>query len=155
MKTVLTYSCFGRNVCFIFLMILVSSCQTDKKKFVDTPKHYMAINDRDTAHLRIVEEESEFHGSYEIIYGRSGKDTGVVSGKVVKDTLSGIFTYKPFGGGYEKTVPFAVLKKDNMLFLGRGIATSYLNIHYYTPNVPIDYSDSKFMFKEVINSNNK
>jgi hypothetical protein len=156
-KIALKYSASAKGIWLILLLLatLISGCETKKKKIIDRSKHYMAINDRDTAHLRITEDETEFYGSYEILYGRTGKDSGEVRGQIIKDTLRGIFTYKPFGGGYKKSIPIALLKKDDMLYLGKGTANSYLNIPHFIATVPIDYSDSKFLFKEVIISNNK
>lgn len=157
MNIIVKYNYSGIKGCLIvlFLMTLVSSCETKKKDFIDRSKHYMAISGRDTAHLNITQDETEFYGSYEILYGRTGKDSGEVRGQISKDTLRGVFTYKPFGGGLKKSVPIALLKKDKMLYLGRGTANSYLNIPHFIATIPINYSNSKFIFKEVISSGNK
>jgi hypothetical protein len=131
----------------VCLLALTFGCK--KRDIYTMPRHYIAINNNDTAHLRITEGKTEFYGSYEILYGRSGKDSGDIRGLILKDTFRGVHTYTPYGGGPKKSVPFIALKKDGQLLLGKGVPTSYMNVPYYAPSVPIDYSEPKFVFKEM------
>ncbi|MEL1245555.1 hypothetical protein AAEO56_14870 [Flavobacterium sp. DGU11] len=131
------------------LIPMVYACNSKENEFKDNSTQYRAIKERDTAYLFLSMGEERFYGKYEIHYGASGRDKGDVRGEIKGDTLLGEFYFKPYGGGEKKRAPFVVLKKDGKLLLGKGVESSYLNISFYMPDIPIDYSDPAFIFEEL------
>lgn len=132
------------SILFVFLM----SCNSKEAKNDYNHVVYQAVNNKDTAILAINENNKRFYGRYEISYYRIGKDSGDVRGDIKGDTLRGDFHYISNGGSW-KRIPIALLKKENKLFLGSGVIGTYMNLPCFIPGTPIDYSNSKFVFKEM------
>ncbi|MCC9070285.1 hypothetical protein LNQ49_01535 [Flavobacterium sp. F-65] len=133
----------------ITVLLLIYSCNSKEKQ---EEKHfvYKAVNaNKDTALLSLTINKNRFYGQYEIKYGKAMKDSGSVKGDIVGDTLfKGDYNYLSYGGGL-KIIPIALLKKENKLFLGNGVISTYLGIPCFIPDVPISYTDSEFIFEEV------
>ncbi|WP_166923114.1 hypothetical protein [Flavobacterium poyangense] len=131
------------TVVFVFL-----SCNSKEKKDIYRSVLYRAVNNKDTALLHLNINNKRFYGRYEILHYNIGKDSGDVRGDIKGETLRGDYHYITFGGSW-KRVPLALLKKDGKLFLGSGVVGTYLNLPCFVPDVPIDYSNSEFVFEEV------
>ena len=131
-------------LCFVFLM----SCNSKDEKSKYNRLVYQAINDKDTAILSINVNDKRFFGHYERSYYQQGKDSGDVRGDIKGDTLRGDFHFISNGGSW-KRIPLALLKKENKLYLGSGIITTYFNLPCFMPGTPIEYENSKFVFEEV------
>lgn len=129
----------------ILLAGLLSGC--NEKNFSEDKFHYRAINGKDTALLSITIYKDRFYGEYEMIYGKRGKDSGVVRGQLYGDTLKGEYRYLSYGGS-KSIAPFALLKKDGKLRLGRGLKATYMGIPFYVKEVPIDY-ELGFVFESI------
>jgi hypothetical protein len=134
--------------CTLFLLfgLLLYSCGPKDK--LAKPTIYQAINGIDTARLKLNLDQDRFYGQFERQYGKMGKDSGDVRGAIKGDSLQGVYTYISFGGSWKKA-PFALLKKDNKLLLGKGIEAILLGEPCYLPGVPIDYDSSGFIFEEI------
>lgn len=131
----------------ILLLSLLCGCAKEKR-FKEKKSFYRAINGKDTAFLSISLTQTHFTGMYEIRYGTLGKDSGDIRGKISGDTLIGLYNYKTYGGN-NNIVPIALLRKGNKILWGKGLALSYMNIHYFSHDTPIDYDNSKFVFEEI------
>lgn len=140
-------SYFIKVAVLILLFSMMASCEFKAKRSQIEKTYYRAINGEDTAKLALRIEEDYFYGQYEVLYSKTSKDSGDVRGKVYADTLRGDYYYKPHGGGKWKRVPFALLRKDGKLLLGKGVAITYLGIPFYDTNVPISYDETKFTFE--------
>ena len=132
------------SVLFAFLM----SCNSKEEKKDYNHVVYRAVNNKDTAILTINKSDKRFYGHYEISYYRVGKDSGDVRGDIKGDTLRGDFHYISNGGSW-KRIPIALLKKENKLFLGSGVISTYMNLPCFMPGTPIEYNNSKFVFEEI------
>ncbi|QDW21832.1 hypothetical protein B0M43_0017500 [Flavobacterium sp. KBS0721] len=131
-------------LCFVFFM----SCNSKDERSKYNRIVYQAINDKDTAILSINVNDKRFFGHYERSYYQQGKDSGDVRGDIKGDTLRGDFHFISNGGSW-KRIPLALLKKENKLYLGSGIITTYFNLPCFMPGTPIEYENSKFVFEEV------
>lgn len=134
----------------ITVLLLLHSCNSkEKQKEKEKQIFYQAVNAKnDTATLSLTINKNRFYGQYEIKYGKSTKDSGSVKGNIVGDTLRGDFNYITYGG-VGKIIPIALLKKDNKLFLGNGVTSTFLGIPCFIPDVPIDFVNVEFIFNEV------
>ena len=129
---------------FICSSLFLIGCKENKSTH---KTFYRAINGKDTAYLSITFHDEQFFGEFEMIYGKIGKDSGVVKGQLYGDTLKGKYKYLSYGGS--KTIaPFAALKKNGTLHLGRGVKSTYMNIPFYVKDIPINY-DLGFTFEEI------
>lgn len=133
---------------FLFFCVLFVSCNSkeDKDKYHRTL--YRAVNKKDTAILDINMNDKRFFGRYEISHYGTGKDSGDVRGDLRGDTLRGDYHYISFGGSW-KRVPLAILKKNEKLYLGKGVIGTYFNLPCFVPEVPIEYNNSEFVFEEI------
>lgn len=132
----------------ILIVILIVSCNSKDRKSEYKQIVYHAINDKDTAILTININDKRFFGRYERSYYQQGKDSGDVRGDIKGDTLRGDFHFISNGGSW-KRIPLALLKKENKLYLGSGIITTYFNLPCFMPGTPIEYHNSKFVFEEI------
>jgi hypothetical protein len=131
----------------ILLLSILYGCNKEKK-FKEKKSFYRAVNGKDTAFLSISLTQTHFTGMYEIRYGTLGKDSGDIRGKISGDTLIGLYNYKTYGGN-NNIVPIALLRRGNKIMWGKGLAMSYMNIHYFSHDAPIDYDNSEFVFEEI------
>lgn len=132
----------------LFLCVLIVSCNSKENKEKYNHKIYQAINNKDTAVFDVKINNKRFYGRYEISRYGYGKDSGDVRGDLRGDTLRGDYYFISFGGNW-KRVPIALLKKDNKLFLGKGVIGTYFNLPCFVPEVPIEYNNSEFVFEEI------
>ena|SRR6218665_1993292 len=133
---------------FLFLCLLIVSCNSKENKEKYNHKLYRGVNNKDTAVLDIHINNKRFYGRYEISRYGYGKDSGDVKGDLRGDTLRGDYYYISFGGNW-KRIPIALLQKDHKLFLGNGVIGTYFNLPCFVPEVPIEYNNSEFIFEEV------
>lgn len=89
--------------------------------------------------------ENRFYGKYEVRKGCDIYRTGDIRGNVKGDTLIGDFYYKPYGSRDKKRIPFALLQRDSILLVGKGVAATYMGIPFFVPDVPIDYENPEFV----------
>lgn len=132
----------------ILLLIFTLLFACDLKKTKNNYTYYRAVNGKDTAFLKLGKDQNRFWGQYEIRYGKMGKDSGSVRGEFLGDTLRGTFSYLSFGGNWKKT-PIALLKKNDTLLLGKGVAAILMDMPIYLPEIPIDYSNPEFIFEKI------
>lgn len=137
-----------KTILSVVLGILLFSCNSKEGKEKYQQSLYRAIHNKDTAILAINMNDKRFFGRYEISHYGVGKDSGEVRGDIKGDTLRGDYHYLTFGGSW-KRVPLALLKKDNKLFLGKGVVGTYFNLPCFVPDVPIEYHNSAFIFEEI------
>lgn len=133
---------------FLLLVIAITSCNSKDDKSKYNHMVYHAVNNKDTAILAININDKRFYGRYEVFYNKIGKDSGDVRGDIKGDTLRGDFHFISNGGSW-KRIPLALLKKENKLYLGSGIITTYFNLPCFMPGTPIEYHNSKFVFEEI------
>lgn len=135
-------------ILFSLLALALISCNSKENK--EEYKHavYRAVHKGDTAVLDIRINNKRFFGRYEVFYHKIGKDSGDVRGDIKGDTLRGDYHFISNGGNW-KRVPLALLKKDNKLFLGKGVIGIYFNLPLFMPEVPIEYDESEFVFEKV------
>lgn len=138
----------------LFVILLVSSYGCDLRKKKEKHSFYRAINGNDTAVLSLSTYNNRFWGIYEIYYGKVGKDSGEVRGEFIGDTLRGVYNYISYGGSF-KQAPIALLKNKNKLILGKGVASSLMDMPIYMSEIPIDYDNSEFVFEEINKSEKK
>lgn len=138
----------SKIISLVTIASFLLSCNSKEKKDTYRNALYRAVNNKDTALLHLNINDKRFYGRYEISHYNIGKDSGDVRGDIKGDTLRGDYHYITFGGSW-KRVPLALLKKDNKLFLGSGVVGTFLNLPCFVPDVPIDYSNSTFIFEEV------
>jgi len=129
------------------ILITIGSCNSKDEKSKYNHIVYRAVNNKDTAILAININDKRFYGRYEIFYNKIGKDSGDVRGDIKGDTLRGDFHFISNGGSW-KRIPLALLKKEDKLYLGSGIITTYFNLPCFMPGTPIEYDHSKFVFEE-------
>ncbi|MCV9930147.1 hypothetical protein OIU83_20985 [Flavobacterium sp. LS1R49] len=133
----------------ITLLLLLYSCNSKENQFKEKQTFYQAVNaNKDTALLSIVVNKTRFYGQYEIKYGRTTKDSGSIKGNIKDNVFLGEYYCRPYGGNL-KRVPIALLRKDNKLFLGNGVVTTFLGLPCFATDVPISYSDAEFVFEEI------
>lgn len=129
---------------FFFLTIFFFSCNhTNSSK----KKYYRAIKGRDTSFLSITIYEKRFYGEFEMIYGKNGKDSGMVRGQISGDTLIGDYRYISLGGS-KSIKPFTVLRKKEKLYLGNAPIATYMGIPFYIKEVPMNFNTG-FIFEEI------
>jgi hypothetical protein len=133
----------------IILLVFFYSCNSKEKPVIEKQSIYRAVNaNKDTALLSIVINKTRFYGQYEIKYGETTKDSGSIKGNVKGNILIGEYYCRPYGGNL-KRVPISLLRKNNKLFLGNGVTTTYLGFPCFAPGVPITYTDAEFVFEEI------
>jgi hypothetical protein len=133
-------------LCLMFLFLI--SCNSKEEKDKYNHSFYLAVKNKDTAVLDLNINDKRFYGRYEISHYKIGKDFGDVRGDINGDTLRGDFHYISFGGEW-KRIPLALLKKENKLFLGKGVIGTYFNLPCFIPDVPIEYNNPEFVFEEM------
>lgn len=136
----------ARNLSILLIIVMLFGCDFNEKKTEATL--YQAINGKDTAVILLSTAENRFWGQYEIRYSKMGKDSGDVRGEIIGDTLRGVYKYISYGGSWKKA-PIALLKKNDKLILGKGVASSLMDMPIYLSDVPLDYNNSKFIFEEI------
>lgn len=129
---------------FFLTSIFAMSCKTEKP---EETYFYKAHDQENVALLSLTIGEKHFFGHYEVSYKGSRKDFGEVNGNVQGDTLKGRFSYRSYGGS-DKIVPFVLLRKGEILKLGSGSVSSYLNIPYFLPET-LTFKDTDFQFYRV------
>ncbi|MBS7253908.1 hypothetical protein [Flavobacterium branchiicola] len=138
-----------KNLFLIFpLFVLLFSCNSKENKDIYKHAIYRAVHQADTAILDIKINDKRFYGRYEILYHKTGKDSGDVRGDLRGDTLRGDFHFISNGGSW-KRIPIALLKKENKLYMGKGVIGIYFNLPCFMPGIPIEYENSAFVFEKI------
>jgi len=137
---------------FLFLLLILAivvSCNSKENKNEYQEVMYRAVNNKDTAILKLNISDKRFFGHYEISYYQIGKDSGDVRGDIKGDTLRGDFHYISNGGSW-KRVPLALLKEEEKLRLGTGVIGTYMNLPCFIYGT-LNYNNPKFVFEKVKN----
>lgn len=135
-------------VCIAFALLLFTGCKKGNND-TDKPLRYIAENGKIKGILDLNIVGTEFYGRYEIVNGVNGSDIGQVRGKIKGDTLIGNYYYKPWAGTNKKRIPIALLKKEGYLLEGKGVVVEFVNIPHFSPDIPIDFSNPRFIFIPV------
>jgi hypothetical protein len=131
----------------VILFFTLYSCNSGTKQ--NDPKTvYYAVNKRDTATLVIKLSNKEFYGQLEINYRGAYKDSGSVTGIIKGDTLKGTYRFHHYGIETQRSIPIALLKKDNKLYMGVGAMEIYMNMAYFKKSIPINYQNPSFIFEK-------
>lgn len=128
------------------LLLLTSLLFACGAKPVQSSK-YVALNNRDTAHLELTFYKDNFHGKLNILRAGNVVDSGTVEGNIHQDTLLGSFYYKPYGAKFKKRRAFVLLNKQDSLIQGSGSELVYMGIPYYIPT-SITFDSIGYVFKE-------
>lgn len=137
-------------ILYASLIFTIAGCGGSSERDPNQAKvEYRAVNKLDTASFKIVLTDKEFYGQYEINYNGIYKDSGDVNGVIKGDTLKGTYHYQHYGIQEWYRIPIALLKKDNRLIMGVGSMEIYMNMTFFTKNIPIDYQHPKFVFERV------
>jgi hypothetical protein len=134
----------------LFILLPYSCSRPDEVK-TTTKGHsasYLAIDGADTASLELTLKGTTFKGKCAISFGDKFTDSGEVKGLVRGDTLLGDFHYLHYGLEW-KRVAFALLKKDQTLYMGEGDQGEYFNIPYFKPDGP-RFDSVKFVFRPIV-----
>lgn len=137
---------------FFFLLLIVAivvSCNSKENKNEYQEVLYRAVNNKDTAILKLNISDKRFFGHYEISYYQIGKDSGDVRGDIKGDTLRGDFHYISNGGSW-KRIPLALLKKEDKLHQGTGVIGTYMNLPCFIHGT-LNYNNPKFVFEKIKN----
>lgn len=135
------------------LFLLATGCSEKKVETVidkDNFVCYQAIFERDTAWMKIDTSKQFMEGDMSIQYSsKNQKYVGHIRGEMKGDTLVGSFNFKinDLPTGY--STPVSMLKRDGKLIMGSGKVVIMLGRSYFSPEVPIDYDNSRFEFTEV------
>lgn len=128
---------------------VVAGCGNRDVNDKETKVLYRAVNNDDTASLNITFKDKQFYGQYEINYHGVFKDSGDVNGVIKGDTLKGTYHYQHYRIQEWYRIPIALLKKKNKLIMGIGSMEIYMNMTFFTKNIPIDYQHPKFVFEKL------
>ncbi len=131
------------------MIFTISGCSSHDVDDNENKVLYRAINKGDTASLKVKLVDKEFYGQYEINYHGAYKDSGDVNGIIKGDTLKGTFHFQSYGIEKWYRIPISLLKKDDKLIMGVGSMEIYMNMTFFTKNVPIDYQHPKFVFERA------
>lgn len=132
-----------------FLVCLLYSCSSpnEVKKIESHAASYLAVNGGDTARLELTIKGTTFKGKCAIRFGDKFTDSGEVKGLIRGDTLLGDFHYLHYGLEW-KRVAFALLRKDQELYMGEGDQGEYFNIPYFKPDGP-SFDSVRFVFRPI------
>jgi hypothetical protein len=133
---------------FTILVFGASGCQNDQIRDNEPKVLYRAVNKNDTALFKVFLTEKEFYGQFEINHHGVYKDSGDVNGIIKGDTLLGTFHYQSYGVEKWYRIPIALLKKKDQLIMGVGPMEIYMNMTFFTKNIPIDYQHPMFVFEK-------
>ncbi|WP_216849037.1 hypothetical protein [Pedobacter sp. L105] len=133
----------------ISLLVASYGCNHPVVNHNENKVSYRAVNKVDTANLKIILNEKEFYGQFEINYNGVYKDSGDVNGLIKGDTLKGTFHYQHYGIETWHRIPISLLKKEKRLIMGVGQMEIFMNMTFFTKNIPIDYQHPKFIFEKV------
>ena len=134
---------------FISVGLLISGCGKHSANDSGVKTFYRAIDEDDTASLKVRLTSKEFYGQFEINYHGLYKDSGDVNGLLKGDTLKGTYHFQHYGNDEWYRIPIALLKKDNKLIMGVGAMEIYMNMTFFTKSIPIDYQHPKFVFEKI------
>lgn len=137
---------FGK---LMFIVCLLYSCSrpNEVKTTTSHSASYLAVNGMDTARLELTVKGTTFKGKCAIGFGDKFTDSGEVKGLVRGDTLLGDFHYLHYGLEW-KRVAFALLRKDQELYMGEGDQGEYFNIPYFKPDGP-RFDSVRFVFRPI------
>ena len=133
----------------MFLVCLLYSCSrpNEVKTTTSHSATYLAVDGLDTARLELTVKGTTFKGKCAIRFGDKFTDSGEVKGLVRGDTLLGDFHYLHYGLEW-KRVAFALLRKDQGLYMGEGDQGEYFNIPYFKPDGP-RFDSVRFVFRKL------
>nr|WP_121271189.1 hypothetical protein [Pedobacter schmidteae] len=139
----------GIKLGYLSLFLVIFGCSNGRVDRVDSKTVYRAIDKNDTATLSLRLRDQDFDGQLEINYHNLYTDSGGVTGIVKGDTLKGTYRFQHYGIETWRSIPIAILKKDDQLIMGSGAMEIYIGMTYFKKNAQIDYQNPKFVFKKV------
>lgn len=110
----------------------------------DNATCYMAVNNTDTAYLKINQKGKNVTGDLSFNFEKKQKTKGQISGEFIGDTLFVDYNFKIDGNAYKN--PQVFLKKDKKLLQGSGELEVYLGRTYFKKGIPINF-DKGFVFE--------
>lgn len=134
---------------FLLLFGLLYSCTrpNELKRIESTAASYIAVAGVDTAWLDLNIKGTTFKGKCAISFADKFTDSGEVRGLIRGDTLLGDFHYLHYGLEW-KRVAFALLRKEDALFMAEGEQGEYFNIPYFKPG-ELRFDSVKFVFRPI------
>jgi len=136
-------------IVIIAIANFLCGCSNSDKREKQTKVLYSAINENDTARLKLEFGEKAFDGQLEISYKGLYKDSGSVNGIIKGDTLKGTYYFQRYGIPKWERIPISLLKRDSKLIMGVGDMEIYMNMTFFKKTVPIDYENVKFIFEKI------
>lgn len=110
---------------------------------------YMAIDNADTAWLKIDTADKNIIGEMNFSYANKNHYEGLVKAIMKGDTLRGNFSFKLNDVDKWYKNPIALLKKGEAFTMGIGEIMTLWGSGYFDKNVPINYKKGRFVFKKV------
>ena len=110
---------------------------------VASPKCYQAVNNADSAFLKIGEVNGEIKGELSFNFAQKEDTNGTVVGAFKGDTLFVDYNYTLKGVTYKN--PQAFLLKGDQLMQGKGELSIYLGRTTFNKDTPIDFTEG-FVF---------
>ncbi|WP_432712964.1 hypothetical protein [Pedobacter sp.] len=132
----------------VLLFLSLFGCTSKEAEKKHAKRSYIAIDGTDTAWLKVLITDARFKGKLEINFNNRYKDSGDVKGDVKGDTLLGDYHYFHYGLEWKRKA-ISLLKKNNTLVMGEGLQRVYLEIPFFSAEVPIKYDSVKFVFRLV------
>ena len=109
----------------------------------EPPKCYQAVNNADSAFLKIGEVNGEIKGELSFNFAQKEDTNGTVVGAFKGDTLFVDYNYTLKGVTYKN--PQAFLLKGDQLMQGKGELSIYLGRTTFNKDTPIDFTEG-FVF---------
>lgn len=146
-----------KNRLYILLSILSSVLLTNCKQQKDikdqmdqkTTICYTAIDQTDTAWLKIDTAGHEILGVLDFNYANKKHYKGQIKASLKGDTLKGHYDFKVNNIDKWYRNPVAFLKKDTTLIMGVGDVTMIWGSPFFDQKTPIDYNKGRFVFKQT------
>jgi hypothetical protein len=105
---------------------------------------YMAVNEADTAYLKINQKGKNVTGELNFDFDKKQSSSGQISGEFIGDTLYVDYSYMLNGVAYKN--PQVFLRKDNQFLQGSGELEVYVGRTYFKKSVPINFNNG-FVFE--------
>lgn len=123
-------------------MICFLACQKESQFKTTLYQATDLHNNKATLLLKVYDDS--FYGDYVVHYANKMRDSGMVKGEIINDSLIGRYTHISFSGA-KKVSPFLLLKRADTLKLGTGQVFTYMHIPFYKQST-ITFNDSSFQF---------
>jgi hypothetical protein len=145
----------NRLLLFLITLSIILFCSCKEKRPIKTKldkKHtlfYIAIDQADTAWLKIDTTDQHILGELVFNYHNKKHYVGLVKAVMKGDTLKGNYSFKLNNVDKWYKNPIALLKKDDTFTMGIGEIYTLWGSGFFLKSVPIDYEKGRFVFKKV------